>query len=606
MTAHGKWWGTWAPFWDVLEVRHLSPVVTDELAAHVRGPCLVVGAGQGLIVEHLRERGVATFGLDLEREMIVRGRARRGFGGILGDASHLPFAAASFRAVVVSSGVVDYVADEAVVAAILGECRRVLADDGALLVAFYKLPEAVRRVGERLGVVDAAGYHLGRLFDIHATVQRSPLACVAKVAAWTGKGRARAFVEFTRVGLRRPRAMREDAARVDRVVALAAAAGVTRDELFGSVPDLVPHRDADAVRALLGRCCGPPKAIVERDDCVFCLLGKRGGTPPRGLLADGAPDAGTDVAVRAERLAKRFSGARRNAVDGIDLAVARGTIHGILGPNGAGKSTTIRMLLGLLPPDAGRIALALGGGGDARARIGYVPQDLALYPRLKGRENLVFFGGLYGLGGRALAARIDAALELVGLAERAGDPVGDYSTGMMRRLNLAAGLLHEPALLFLDEPTVGIDPQSRHRIYTVIEDLRRRGVTILLTTHYMDEARRLCDRLSIMDGGRIILEGPPAALLERFGTHRVEIAIAGARPGLADRALRATGAEDVALADGILALRIRGAEAAAQAIGVAVALAEAEGARAALKSVREPDLEALFLEATGSELAEGA
>jgi ABC-2 type transport system ATP-binding protein len=333
---------------------------------------------------------------------------------------------------------------------------------------------------------------------------------------------------------------------------------------------------------------------------VFCRLGKRCFSPPRGRVDEPAADA----AVRAERLTKRFRASRRNAVDGIDLSVARGTIHGILGPNGAGKSTTIRMLLGLLPPDGGRIAFDLGAEGDVRTRVGYVPQDLALYPKLTARENLVFFGGLYRLDRETLAARIDAALALMGLAERADDAVGAYSTGMMRRLNLAAGLLHDPVLLLLDEPTVGIDPQSRHRIYKVIEELRRKGVTILLTTHYMEEAGRLCDRLSIMDRGRIILEGPPDLLLARYGSCRIELAVAEAAGGFEDRAACAVGAESAQLVDGILVLRIRGARSAAESVAAVIALAASEGARAELKSVREPDLESLFLEATGSELDE--
>jgi ABC-2 type transport system ATP-binding protein len=536
--------------------------------------------------------------------MLARGRARRGVDGVLADARSLPFSGSRFRTVIVASGVVDYLDDAAAIAAILLECRRVLAPDGALLVAFYRLPDEVLRVGARLGFAGGDEYRPRRLFDVRRTARRSPLAAASKISAWTGHGRARALLDLTLVGLHRPRALLEDDARIDRVVALAARDGVAEDALFDSAPERLPHRDAEAARALLASLGCPPLEVREHDDCTVCRLGKSAPLWASGRAAE--PDRGEAEAVSAVRAAglrKRFPGSRRDAVDGVDLAVGRGTIHGILGPNGAGKSTTIRMLLGLLPPDGGRIAFDLGeGAGDERTRVGYVPQDLALYLKLTARENLTFFGRLYRLESARLAARIDAVLALVGLADRADDAVEAYSAGMMRRLNLAAGLVHEPALLLLDEPTVGIDPQSRHRIYTVIEDLRRRGVTILLTTHYMEEASRLCDRLSIMDRGRIILEGAPGLLLARHGAYRIELAVAGAPAGLADRVSRIEGAESASMAGGLLVVRARGAKDAAGIVGAVIDLAAAEGARATLKSVKEPDLESLFLEATGSEL----
>ena len=179
---------------------------------------------------------------------------------------------------------------------------------------------------------------------------------------------------------------------------------------------------------------------------------------------------------------------------------------------------------------------------------------------------------------------------------------GDVDHVLRRRLNLAAGLIHEPELLLLDEPTVGIDPQSRNRIYKVVEELRAAGVTILLTTHYMDEAHRLCDRLSIMDRGRVILEGPPAALLERYGAYRVEVALDGASSGVVDGVARLPGVEGAAVDGGLLVVRTRGAERAAAIVGEISRIAAAEGARAELRNVRAPDLESLFLDATGEQL----
>ena len=203
-------------------------------------------------------------------------------------------------------------------------------------------------------------------------------------------------------------------------------------------------------------------------------------------------------------LRKRFK--ERLAVDGVGFEVAPGETYGLLGPNGAGKTTTISMVCGLLRRDGGEVTVAGvsldDDPGRVKAAIGYVPQDVALYPDLSGLENLRFWGRMYGLTGRDLERRVAETLEVVGLTERAGDKVADYSGGMERRLNIAAGLLHRPRLLVLDEPTAGVDPQSRNAILTQVETLGGEGVAVLYTTHYMEEAERLCDRVGIIDQGR--------------------------------------------------------------------------------------------------------
>jgi ABC-2 type transport system ATP-binding protein len=215
------------------------------------------------------------------------------------------------------------------------------------------------------------------------------------------------------------------------------------------------------------------------------------------------------------------------AVDGVSFAVAKGETVGLLGPNGAGKTTTVSMVAGLLAPDGGEVRLegrALTGDTDPlKGVLGFVPQDLALFEKLSARENLHLFGALYGLGGATLHRAVDAALDVAGLADRGKDPVEAYSGGMKRRLNLAAALLHEPRLLILDEPTVGVDPQSRNAIFDALEALKRRGLALVYTTHYMEEAERLCDRLVIVDHGKVLRDGtlrdlyaelPAANLLE--------------------------------------------------------------------------------------------
>jgi len=198
------------------------------------------------------------------------------------------------------------------------------------------------------------------------------------------------------------------------------------------------------------------------------------------------------------------------AVDHVSFALERGQLLGLLGPNGAGKTTTVAMIAGLITPNRGEVRIdgrRLTSDSDPLKRqIGLVPQDLALYDELTARQNLRFFGSLYGLTGAALDRAAVSALELVGLSDRKGDRVKTFSGGMKRRLNLAAGLLHDPDILLLDEPTVGVDPQSRNAIFDNLEELKRRGKALLYTTHYMEEAERLADRIVVIDHGRVIAD----------------------------------------------------------------------------------------------------
>src|SRR5712671_5115189 len=204
------------------------------------------------------------------------------------------------------------------------------------------------------------------------------------------------------------------------------------------------------------------------------------------------------------------------AVDDVSFSLAKGQLVGLLGPNGAGKTTTVSMIAGLVTPDRGEVLIAghrLAGDTDpAKRRIGLVPQDLALYDELTARDNLRFFGALYSLTGRALDDAIAKALDLVELADRARDRVKTFSGGMKRRLNLAAGLLHDPDILLLDEPTVGVDPQSRNAIFDNLEGLKRRGKALLYTTHYMEEAERLADRIVVVDRGRVVADDTLAGM----------------------------------------------------------------------------------------------
>lgn len=205
------------------------------------------------------------------------------------------------------------------------------------------------------------------------------------------------------------------------------------------------------------------------------------------------------------------------AVDGLTLNIRRGEVFGLLGPNGAGKTTIMRMAVGLLAPTAGSITLdGLGPPTEARARsaIGVAPQSLALYDELSGEENVAFFGRMYGLSGRRLRERVAWSLDYVGLSDRRHDRNKTYSEGMKRRLNLAVALVHEPQLLLLDEPTAGVDPQSRNAIYERTRALNDAGCTVVYTTHHMEEAERMCHRIGILDQGRLLALGTVDALVE--------------------------------------------------------------------------------------------
>ncbi len=222
--------------------------------------------------------------------------------------------------------------------------------------------------------------------------------------------------------------------------------------------------------------------------------------------------------IRVEQLRKAYPSVV--AVDGISFEVAVGETFGLLGPNGAGKTTTMQMLVGVLSPDAGTVTIADAGrptGADARRQIGLAPQQLSLYDALTGYENLAFFGRLYGLSGRELKDRVAWALDFAGLTDRANDRVKTYSGGMQRRLNMATALIHDPKVLLFDEPTVGVDPQSRNRIFDSIDALKAEGRTIIYTTHYMEEAQRLCDRVAIMDHGKILALDTVDSLIAQHG-----------------------------------------------------------------------------------------
>ena len=293
-----------------------------------------------------------------------------------------------------------------------------------------------------------------------------------------------------------------------------------------------------------------------------------------------------------------------HAVRGVSFRVARGEIFGLLGPNGAGKTTTISMLTGLFPPDAGTVTV---DGLDlktqimaVKAKLGLVPQDLALYPTLSARQNLTFFGQIYGLRGRQLSNRVKEVLEMIGLTDKADKAVETYSGGMKRRVNIGAGLLHKPDILFLDEPTVGVDPQSRNAIFENVEALNREGMTVIYTTHYMEEAQRLCHRVGIVDTGKMIALDTPSALIRSLGGGIVLLGVAEEQgEALVEQVTQLPAVKAATRSDGQIKIETVRVQ---EALMGALDLANRLDTRLTSLEILEPNLESVFLHLTGKKL----
>ena len=295
------------------------------------------------------------------------------------------------------------------------------------------------------------------------------------------------------------------------------------------------------------------------------------------------------------------------AVRNVSFTILQGEIFSLLGPNGAGKTTTISLISGLLTPTAGDVIV----GGHSitreslavRSLIGVVPQELALYPTLSARQNLTFFGKMYGLGGRDLKRRVDEVLEFIGLTERANDPVQEYSGGMKRRVNIGVGLLHRPQILILDEPTVAIDPQSRRNILDAVKALNAEGITILYTTHYMEEAQELSHRVGIIDHGEIIALGTQEELTRLVGEQdTLVLKVPDATPELVTALGQLPGVSSCApVPDDDGALHVLAVDG-RLVLPEALRLINQAGRSLQTVEVREPTLEAVFLHLTGRAL----
>jgi ABC-2 type transport system ATP-binding protein len=305
---------------------------------------------------------------------------------------------------------------------------------------------------------------------------------------------------------------------------------------------------------------------------------------------------------QVQGLVKSYGALR--AVDGVSFTVAKGELYGLLGPNGAGKTTIMSMLSGLLAPDEGRIlfdSIDLAGEPlKVKAQLGVVPQEPALYENLSARENLFFWGGLYGLSGARLTQAVDRVLDLVGLKDRAKDPVKQYSGGMKRRINLALGLVHGPRAVLMDEPTVGIDPQARLNILEAVKAVAASGTTVIYTTHYLEEAEQLCDRIAIMDHGKILAEGTLDELKSRVGGRDI-VTVRGSfdAASVMPRFEALAGVQVTSVAPGRMVLSVEGSgRGAVDLLGRVLT----DGLAVDGISIQPPSLNTLFLNLTGREL----
>lgn len=309
-----------------------------------------------------------------------------------------------------------------------------------------------------------------------------------------------------------------------------------------------------------------------------------------------------EYAIQVQDLKKNFGGFA--AVGGVSFTVRSGEIFSLLGPNGAGKSTTISMLAGLLQPSGGDAAVfghsIRQDPQGVKACLGVIPQEIALYPDLSARENLEFWGKMYGLRGASLRERVDEVLEIIDLTDRQKGKVSTFSGGMKRRVNIGAALVHRPKVIIMDEPTVGIDPQSRRHILDNVKELNRQGMTVLYTTHYMEEAQELSDQIAIMDLGKLITCGTHDELVKIVGEmDRIDLTLAAESPPVADHLRKIVGVHSLSAQDGHMSLLVEDSNLVLPRLFESAS----EGkARITSVDIQEPNLEAVFLHLTGKAL----
>lgn len=521
MSKMSNWWSTWAPIWEHFEEQYFDTEITDNIISEISSPVLIIGAGQGLIVKHLRGKGFLADGVDLEKEMIHIAKKRHSIDIMHADAQNLPFKDKSYKTVIIASGVVDYIIDKKLIKRIINEALRVTTANGNIFIAFYQLNKVLEKIYKKLGVIDQNKIlHNKRMFEIDKLSKQDPLLCVKPIMEWTNKKYLPTIFYWTKLGLTFPKELKAERTKMEQLFEIAKNINVDTKKLEDSVPNEVPYREIDDIKNLFNELGFIYDEITKYNGCVVAQFYKSGVL---NLNTQNIQKTNNmDWAIKTENLFKKYKGSDQYAVNSLNLSIEKGTIFGLLGPNGAGKTTTLSILCGLMEPTSGKIIFSKDiKSANQKKIIGFIPQELALYPRLTGKENLKFFGKLYKIKGKKLNDKVTELLSVIGLEDKANILVKKYSTGMKRRLNLAVGLINDPAIIFMDEPTVGIDPQSRNNIFELVDNLKKKGVTILYTTHYMEEADKLCDTVAIIDKGKILIQGDPKVLVNKYGTYQL-------------------------------------------------------------------------------------
>ena len=519
MSEMSNWWSTWAPIWEYIEEQYLSTEIINNFIHEISSPILVIGAGQGLIVKYLRERGYIVDGIDLEKEMIKIAKKRHSIDIIYADAKKLPFKDESYKTVIIASGVIDYILDKKLIKKIMNEAVRIVRTHGNLFIAFYQLNKNLSKIYRKIGVIDSNNnFHNKRMFVIDKLTKQDPLLCIEPIMNWTNKKFLPILFYWTKLGIRLPKELKEERRKMEYLFEIARNNNIDTEKLKESIPESIPYREPGEVKKLFNDLGFIYNDIIKYRDCIVVKF-YRSGFINLNIKNQIKIKEEKDWIIKTENLYKKYKGSDQFAVNCLNLSIKKGTIFGLLGPNGAGKTTTLSILCGLLKPTSGKIYFAKNlKSGSLKEIIGYIPQELALYPRLTGKENLMFFGRLYKIKGKKLRDRVNELLSIIDLQDKANILIKKYSTGMKRRLNLAVGLINDPKIILMDEPTVGIDPQSRNHIFELVHYLKKKGVTILYTTHYMEEADKLCDSIAIMDNGKILMQGNPKTLVNKYGT----------------------------------------------------------------------------------------
>lgn len=292
------------------------------------------------------------------------------------------------------------------------------------------------------------------------------------------------------------------------------------------------------------------------------------------------------------------------AVDDVSLNINEGEIFGLLGPNGAGKSTLISILCTLLQPDSGEVFVNNNcmkkSSNEIKKVLGLVPQEIALYPSLTAKENLMFWGRMYGVGGKLLLERVDEALEIAGLKDRSKEVIESYSGGMKRRINIAVALLHHPKIVIMDEPTVGIDPQSRNHILETVIKLNKEGMTVIYTSHYMEEVELLCSRIAIMDHGKIIAAGSSEELQKVVGSSDIiNISMTGMKAEIQGELRKIDGVSDLTISEGKVSVTVKSAD---EVLSRIISILDASKCKIQMIDIKQPNLESVFLRLTGRAL----